>query len=163
MEKEALPLQEINKLGEGDTVIYAPVLRGLEKRPGEVALVLVPAKRTGDSETLIVTDLGRADKPHEWTISQPMSLAAFVYGPQGLSKKKVKGFLSQDDQLVAQLADYAEKTSQTEALLQTLADNAASSATMNAALAVLHRNMGWRYRLIRMRRPPCRRNCCFRR
>ena len=38
-----------------------------------------------------------------------MSLAAFVYGPQGLSRKKVSGFLSQDDQLVAQLADYAEK------------------------------------------------------
>ena len=134
-QKEMLPLQEINRLSEGDTVVYSPVLRGGEKRAGEVALVLVPAKRTDDSETLIVTDLAHADKPHEWTISQPMILAAFVYGPQGLNKKKVKGFLSQDDQLVAQLADYAEKTSQTEALLQTLSDNAASSASMNAALS----------------------------
>lgn len=132
---ETLPLQDVNRLAEGDIVIYAPVLRGVEKRRGEVALVLVPAKRNADSDTLIVTDLARADSPHEWPITQTVSLAAFVYGPQGLSKKKVKGFLSQDDQLVAQLADYAEKTSQTEALLQTLADNEASSASMNAALS----------------------------
>jgi hypothetical protein len=133
--KEELPLQDINQLSEGDTVIYSPVLRGVEKRPGEVALVLVPAHRPAGSATLIVTDPAKADRTHEWSIDQTMSLAAFVYGPQGLNKKKVNGFLSQDDQLVAQLADYAEKTSQTEALLQALADNAASSASMNSALS----------------------------
>ena len=116
--KDSLPLQEINRLSEGDTVIYSPVLRGIERRPGEVALVLVPAKRHADSDMLIVSELARADRPHEWMIPQTMSLAAFVYGPQGLSKKESKGFLSQDDQLVAQLADYAEKTSQTEALFK---------------------------------------------
>jgi hypothetical protein len=132
---ETLPLQEINRLSEGDTVIYSPVLRGMEKRPGEVALVFVPAKKAANIDSLIVTDLAHANRPHEWVIPQSMKLAAFIYGPQGLSKKKVKGFLSQDDQLVAQLADYAEKTSQTEALLQALGDNAASSASMNAALS----------------------------
>src|ERR1700733_2207162 len=98
---ETLPLQEINRLSEGDTVIYKPVLRGREKRPGEVALVLVPAKRAADSPMLIVTDPAKADREHEWSIPETMSLAAFVYGPQGLNKKKVNGFLSQDDQLVA--------------------------------------------------------------
>jgi len=133
--KETLPLEEINHLSEGDTVLYRPVLRSAERRPGEVALVLVPATRTPDSGNLLVTDPARADRPVEWSIPRTMNLAAFVYGPQGLSKKKVSGFLSQDDQLVAQLADYAEKTSQTEALLQALSDNAASSASMNAALS----------------------------
>jgi hypothetical protein len=85
---ETLPLQDINRLSEGDTVIYSPVLRGVEKRPGEVALVLVPAKRSAGSEMLIVTDPTRADRQHEWAISQTMSLAAFIYGPGGLSKKK---------------------------------------------------------------------------
>lgn len=116
-------------------MVYSPVLRGLEKRPGEVALVFVPAKHTEDSETLIVSNPAKADREHEWPVPQSMKLAAFVYGPAGLNKKKVKVFLAQDDQLVAQLADYAEKTSETEALLQTLADNAASSATMNSALS----------------------------
>jgi hypothetical protein len=132
---ETLPLPEINHLSEGDAVLYSPVLRAKERRAGEVSLVLVPADRSADSGGLQVMDPVRADRAHEWAIPRTMSLAAFVYGPQGLSKKKVSGFLSQDDQLVAQLADYAEKTSQTEALLQALSDNASSPASMNAALS----------------------------
>jgi hypothetical protein len=132
---ETLPLQEINHLSEGDTVLYSPVLRGKEKRPGEVSLVLVPVDHAANPEGLQVMEPARADRPHEWAIPRTMSLAAFVYGPQGLSKKKVSGFLSQDDQLVAQLADYAEKTSQTEALLEALSDNGSSPASMNAALS----------------------------
>jgi hypothetical protein len=132
---ETLPLQEINHLSEGDTVLYTPVLRGKEKRPGEVSLVLAPAEHGANADGLQVMEPARADKAHAWEIPRTMSLAAFVYGPQGLSKKKVSGFLSQDDQLVAQLADYAEKTSQTEALLQVLSNNSASPATMNAALS----------------------------
>ena len=132
---ETLPLQEINHLSEGDAVLYSPVLRAKERRAGEVSLVLVPVDRTASPDGLQVMQPVRADRAHEWAIPRTMSLAAFVYGPQGLSKKKVSGFLSQDDQLVAQLADYAEKTSQTEALLQALSDNASSPASMNAALS----------------------------
>lgn len=132
---ETLPLQEINHLSEGDAVLYSPVLRAKEKRPGEVSLVLVPVDRTASPDGLQVMEPVRADRAHEWAIPRTMNLAAFVYGPQGLSRKKVSGFLSQDDQLVAQLADYAEKTSQTEALLQALSDNASSPASMNAALS----------------------------
>jgi hypothetical protein len=132
--QEALQFQSINHLSEGDTVLYSPVLRSNEKRSGEVVLVLVPAKRKPDDDLLIVTDPKDANKPQQWKIPQTISVAAFVYGPQGLSRKKVQGFLSQDDQLVAQLADYAEKTSQTEELLQALSDNSSSAASMNAAL-----------------------------
>ena len=133
-DEEPLQFQSINHLSEGDTVLYSPVLRNNEKRSGEVVLVLVPAKRKPDDDLLIVTDPKDANKPQQWRIPQTISVAAFVYGPQGLSRKKVQGFLSQDDQLVAQLADYAEKTSQTEALLQALSDNTSSAASMNAAL-----------------------------
>ncbi len=147
-------------MSEGDTVIYSPVLRGTEKRPGEVALVLVPAKRAANADLLIVSELARADRPHEWVISQTMSLAAFIYGPQGLNKKKVKGFLSQDYQLVAQLADYAEKTFSNRSAAASLGDNAASSASMNAALTGFARNMDWLCNWIRMHHPLCRRRCC---
>jgi hypothetical protein len=133
-DQEALQFQSINHLSEGDTVLYSPVLRHDEKRSGEVVLVLVPAKRKPEDDLLIVTDPKDANKPQQWKIPQTISVAAFVYGPQGLSRKKVQGFLSQDDQLVAQLADYAEKTSQTEALLQALSDSNSSAASMNAAL-----------------------------
>ncbi len=130
----ALPFQNINHLSEGDTVIYSPVLRGQEKRPGEITLVIVPAKKKPNEPFLTVTDPKDADKHQEWKIGQTVALVAFVYGPSGLSKKKVSKFLSQDDVLVAQLADYAEKTAQTEALVAALSNSESSSASVNAAL-----------------------------
>ncbi len=131
---QPLPFQNINHLSEGDTLLYAPILRGKEKRPGEIALVMVPAKREEGKDLLVVTDPKPADKPEQWKITQTISIAAFVYGPQGLSKRKVKNFLAQDDLLVAQLADFAEKTSQTEALVEALSNSESSSASVNAAL-----------------------------
>jgi hypothetical protein len=136
---EPLPFQTINHLSEGDKVLYSPILKhkekGMEKRAGEVSLVMVPAKKDAKGLALIVTEPKAADKEQEWEIPQTIELAAFVYGPGGLSKKRVEGFLSQDDQLVAQLADYAAKTSETEALLSALSNNSNSSAGMNAALS----------------------------
>ena len=131
---ESLPFQTINHLTEGDAVIYTPILRGKEKRPGEVSLVMVPVKHDPKEPALLVTDPKAADKQQRWPIPQTVSLAALVYGPQGLSKKKVEGFLSQDELLIAQLADYAEKTAQTEALVEALSSAGSSSASVNAAL-----------------------------
>ena len=71
---QRLPFRTINRLSEGDTLLYAPVLRGKEKRRGEVALVLVPQKREPGQEDIIVTDPESADKPHEWKMSKPYPL-----------------------------------------------------------------------------------------
>ncbi len=128
-----LPFRNIVHLTEGDVVQYAPVKHGPQKREGDVALVLVPAKISGNEE-LIVTDPKDADKDQQWKISQTTALVVFVYGPQGLSRKKVKSFLSQDESLVAQLADYADKTAQTQALIAALSNASSSSASVNAAL-----------------------------
>lgn len=129
-----LPFQNINHLSEGDTLVYSPVLRGNEKRPGDIALVIVPTKKKPNEPILTVTEPKNADKPQEWKIDQTVSLVGFVYGPAGLSKKKVSKFLSQDDVLVAQLADYAEKTAQTEQLVAALSNSESSADSMNAAL-----------------------------
>ncbi len=131
---DSLPFQTINHLTEGDTVLYSPILRNREKRPGEVALVMVPVKHEPKEPALLVTDPKVADKAQRWSIPRTLSLAALVYGPQGLSKKRVEGFLSQDDLLIAQLADYAEKTAQTEALIEALSNSGSSSASVNSAL-----------------------------
>ena len=63
-----LPLRTINRLSEGDVVLYSPVIRGHLKRHGEVTLVLVPAVHRHGAETLIVTDPKRADQPQSWKI-----------------------------------------------------------------------------------------------
>src|SRR5579875_2412116 len=62
---EPLPFQTINHLSEGDTLLYAPILHGKEKRPGEIALVMVPAQRKQGEEPLIVTDPKPADRQQE--------------------------------------------------------------------------------------------------
>ena len=110
------------------------MLRGKEKRPGEVALVLVPKLRHSGQADIIVTDPKPAGKPQEWKMTESISLAALVYGPAGLSRKKVANFLSQDEVLVAQLADYADKTAEAEQLVETLSNNDSSAASVNAAL-----------------------------
>ena len=78
---DPLPFENIIHLSEGDTVLYKPILRGNQKRIGEVALVLVPAKQSGEGQQLIVTDPKPAAKQQEWSIPQTITLAAFVYGP----------------------------------------------------------------------------------
>jgi hypothetical protein len=91
-------------------LVYTPLLRGKEDRPGEVALVLVPEKIEQGEPEIFVTDPKPAGKPQRWRITQSVSVAALVYGPAGLNKKKVAKFLSRDQVLIAQLADYADKT-----------------------------------------------------
>ena len=131
---QRLPFRTINHLSESDKLLYAPVMRGKEKRTGEIALVLVPEKRRPGQEDIVVTDPKPADKPQEWTMTQTISLAALVYGPAGLNRKKVAKFLSQDEVLIAQLADYADKTAQAQQLVAILSDAASSPASVNAAL-----------------------------
>ena len=132
---QRLPFRTIVHVSEDDKILYAPILRGKEKRPGDVALVLVPEKRQPKQPDIIVTDPKPADKPQEWKMTETISLAALVYGPSGLNKKKVSKFLAQDEVLVAQLADYADKTAQAEQLVATLSNSESSSATVNAALS----------------------------
>ncbi len=131
---QRLPFRSINRLSEGDTVLYAPVLRGREKRTGEVALVLVPEKREPGQEDIFVTEPKPANKAESWQIPQTISVAALVYGPAGLSRKKVASFLARDEVLVAQLADYADKTAQAEQLVATLSNSESSAASVNSAL-----------------------------
>jgi hypothetical protein len=131
---QPLPFGTINSLGEGDTLRYAPVLLGKEKRPGKVALVLVPEKREAGQEDIIVTDPQPADKPHECKMPQTISLVALVYGPAGLDRKNVAKYLSQDEGLVAHLADDADRTEQAQQLVATLSNSASSSASVNSAL-----------------------------
>ncbi len=128
-----MPLKTINRLEEGDSILYAPVLHPRETRTGEVAVVLVHARRDANGANVDVLEPKPAGKPEEWRVLSRTSVAAFVYGPSGLNRKRVERFLSDNDELVSQLADYAEKTAQTEALIQVLSDQNSSSVAVDAA------------------------------
>ena len=130
---DPLPLKTINHLNEGDEVLYRPLLRSNEKRKGEVALVFVPAIHEPHADPLLVLEPKDAGKPETWKVPAKISVVALVYGPDGLSRKKVKKFLSKDEEVVGQLADYAEKTAQTEALIEALSSGN-SNTTVDAAM-----------------------------
>lgn len=130
-----LPLRTISRVEEGDTIRYQPVLRPHEERKGDVSLVLVPADRKATGrDKLLVFDPRPAERPQQWKVPWRTSFVAFVYGPSGLNVKKVEAFLDRDDQLVAELADYADKTAKAEALITALSSSDNSHEAVSAAL-----------------------------
>ncbi len=129
----ALPLKTINRVGEGDIIVYKPLLRASEVRKGEVAIVLVPVTRAADADPLVVLEPKPAGARAEWQVPARSSVAVLVYGPAGLNRGKVRKFLSKDNDLLSQLADYAEKTAQTEAVISALSADTNSGDTVNAA------------------------------
>lgn len=131
---DALPLRTINRLEEGDTLLYRPILHSGEERKGEVAIVLAPANKAAAQESLVILEPRPANKPQQWTVPLRVSVVAFVYGPSRLNREKVRSFLSRDDELVAQLADYAEKTAQTESLIAALSSPNSSAENVQSAL-----------------------------
>lgn len=132
-ENQPLPLRTMNLVEEGDIIRYKPVLRPRETRKGDVTLVLVPANKKAARENLKIFDPRPASEATQWTVPWRTSLVAFVYGPSGLSVKKVQAFLNSDDDLVGELADYADKTERTEALIAALTSPGSSGAAVNAA------------------------------
>ncbi len=139
--RASLPLRSINRLEEGDTVFYTPIKLKLNPKGGKVALVVAPAPiKPGDPvpkelPKVSVLEAIDAEKPGQWKIPFRVGVAALAYGPEGLDPKRVKKFLTSDDDLIAQLADYAEKTAQTEALISAVTSGAPLNPTqVDAAL-----------------------------
>jgi hypothetical protein len=133
---QALPMRTINRLEEGDTIRYKPVLRPREERRGDVTLVPLAAdKKAAGADEVLVFPPRPAAQPQQWTVPWRTSLAAFVYGPSGLNVKKVASFLNRDDELVGELADYADKTAKAEALIAALSSPDNSQEAMGAALS----------------------------
>ncbi|MBC7925233.1 MAG: hypothetical protein H7039_06205 [Bryobacteraceae bacterium] len=132
-----IPLNRVNQLEEGDSLTYSPSIGKREKRPGEVAVVLIASSPAAQGEQdFSVLEPRPANKATKWSVPFRSSLAMYVYGPSGLSTRKLRGFLQKDQELVAQLADYAEKTAQTEYALQALTqyENSGYSDGVGAAL-----------------------------
>lgn len=131
---DGIPLRIVNRLDAGQTVLYRPVPRDGVKLKGEIALVLVPLE-SKPSDSFAVLDPVDSRKPGQWTVPFPARIAAVVYGPRRLSSGKVRSLVKGDPALIAQLADYAERTTKAEQVLQALATPSRdSAAAMDAAV-----------------------------
>src|ERR1700722_3737329 len=96
-----LPLRGINRLEEGQIILYAPGKLRLNPKGGQVAIVLAPAPAKpgtlmNELPKLEVLEPKPADKPAQWTVPYRTGVVALVYGPQVLSAKKVKAFFGKD-------------------------------------------------------------------
>ncbi len=133
------PIRQVNAVLPGQKLIYKPgQLPADHKKSAEIALILVPENRGAVQESaLTVLNHQRASQPAEWKVTKPVGVIALVFGPQGLDTKKVSSLMKKDQELVSQLADYAEKTSQVETLIETLTvwdKDPSGSKNLDAAL-----------------------------
>lgn len=111
------PLQTVNRLMDGYRITWKPVqIDGIDKKKVRIALLLAPSK----GAKIIVFDPKPADQPAEWTAPFRTQIAAIVWGPEGLSKAKVAGLIAKNDELIGQLADYAEKTEEAQTIIESV-------------------------------------------
>jgi hypothetical protein len=127
-----LPISDVSSIPPGAHLIWDPVhLSHRISRDGEVAALIVPAKRGGD---LVVLPARKAGQGAVWDLPQGAEVVALVIGPDGLSMGKVKSLVARNEDLLSQLASYAQQTSQVESLVQTLADSEQTGGGADAAL-----------------------------
>lgn len=125
------PVRQVNRILPGYKLLYRPA-GSVKDEKGRIALLY--SRR--DTEDLELLEARRADQKTEWTIPVRIGVLGLVYGPQGLDTKKVDSFLEKDKQMVAQLADYAEQTAQTEALIEALTSGQTTpSRNVDAAIS----------------------------
>ncbi|MCX6620479.1 MAG: hypothetical protein NTY38_05280 [Acidobacteria bacterium] len=134
----AHPIRSVNRIEEGNKLVYRPVdIPADDRKKARIALVLLPPGNFTDETKITVLEPKDAAEPAEWDVPMRVGSVALVYGPQGLEAKKVTSLLAKDRALVAQLADYAEKTQSTEALIEALSQQGREpNATQNLDAAV---------------------------
>ena len=86
---------------------------------------------------LVVLEARPAKDPTQWAIPTQAAVVGVVFGPHGLDVKKVSSMVEKNQDLIPQLADYAQQTATVEALVQTLSQVEQSptyGTDLNAAL-----------------------------
>jgi len=130
-EVETLPITELTAIPEGSRLIWDPVHLSSRLSPdSEVAALVIPKKR-GELEVLPAKKAGRGET---WDLPHGAEVVALVIGPDGLNMGKVKSLVKKNEDLLPELAAYAQQTSQVEALVQTVADSETSGSGADAAL-----------------------------
>ncbi|MGH9398217.1 MAG: hypothetical protein ACRD18_15370 [Terriglobia bacterium] len=133
----ALPVNEVNILNAGDKLKYEPILLpGAIRNRARIAIVIAPSA-ADKSKNIEVLDARPAKSPAEWTVPVRASVVGVVFGPHGLSVKKVNSLVKNNPELVPELATYAKQTATVNALVDTLSQYEQSkpgSEDLNAAL-----------------------------
>lgn len=127
----AVPLERVNTLRRGDSVTFIPAdgAAGVDLAKARVALVILTA-----ANEMIVLETKKANARVMWSVPEDAAAAALAYGPRGFDEDHVKGLASKDPEIIAQLAEYSEKSSQTEMLVAALAAGTVDDRGFDGAL-----------------------------
>ena len=129
-----LPVSAVNIIGADEILRYEPIhVPAPIKDKAQIAVLLVrdskpsPAGKEKDKDKekekqkdLVVLEARPAKGPAEWPIPARASIVGVVFGPHGLNVKKVTTMVEKNEELIPQLADYAQQTATVEALVATL-------------------------------------------
>ncbi|MDR3698952.1 MAG: hypothetical protein P4L56_04905 [Candidatus Sulfopaludibacter sp.] len=126
-----LPLKSVSLIPAGSRLVWDPVhIPPQASEKEEVVALLVPQ----GGSAVIALGARKAGSHAEWDLPQIPQVIALIVGPSGLSMGKVKSLVAHNEDLLLQLADYAEQTSEVETLVQELADAETSGGGTGAAL-----------------------------
>jgi hypothetical protein len=115
-----LPINSVNEVLHGEKLRYEPPTTDQKNAPkGKITVILVPATSSPPNK-IEVLEPQPADVVEEWKVPARASIVGVVYGPHGLDVKKFNSLVEHNQNLIPQLADYAEKAATVEALVQTL-------------------------------------------
>lgn len=127
----ALDIKSVDVIPPNSHLIWDPVHLPPQSASGaEVSAALLPTPK-GD---LILIEPRKANKREEWVVPKSPGVIALVYGPEGLSAGKVKKLVTRNEDLLNELATYAEQTSEVETLVQELADSEDTGVPTDAVL-----------------------------
>lgn len=129
-----IPLQSINRILPGSALVYQPGRHPFaDIKDAKIALIVVPA----DKAPMQVLEPQDAGDTAQWPVNHPLSVVALVWGPNGMDRGKVESLVTKNGEIIEQLADYASKTEQTEALLAALSarQNGNSAQDVDATLS----------------------------
>jgi hypothetical protein len=126
-----LPLKSVAAIPGGARLIWTPVhLMAQNIGNAEVTAVLVP----DGGGKLLTLEPRKAATSTEWQLPERPQVIALIYGPQGLSEGKINNLITHNQELLRELADYAEESSQVESVVQQLADAEAAGGGTDAVL-----------------------------
>lgn len=137
--KQALPVGAVNQIQAGDWLEYSPVeSSGVSpKKKAKVAVVLVSSSDSTQKH-IAVLPVEPANSAVRWKVPFRVGVMGFVVGPNGISVRKVHSFVAKNPDLMPQLADYAQRTSTIDALIQTLSKYEQSSPDSSSLQSVLN-------------------------
>ena len=117
-----LPVRSINNIAANSKITYEPIqLPDSLKKNGKLAIVALPADPDQRAaQGAMVLEPKPAGTTGEWIAPFRIGTMLIAFAPQGLDEKRIANLVSRDEELIDDLARYAERTVDLENTIEAL-------------------------------------------